>query len=245
MKKFSKTHQNDLTKLKNFFGYSWRHTLTLLLALVVTVTFTHTALADEQTVKNIGNDVTVKNSATITPTPTAFASAVNVTTTTVPATKVASGDQTALTVKAITRTTDTAAEEAAAKQSTTATRRIASSARLVTSTARSTSSTRNNTFASGYCTDWAARQTGWVDWRGNAKAWGSNAAANGHKVGKEYAAAGSIVQTRESSYGHVAYVKEVKGNQVTISEMNYKGRGVVSERTLNINDPKIVTFIQK
>ncbi len=215
--------------------------MALVLAIVITVSFTHTALADE-TVKTIDSEVTVKSNATITPTPTAFASAVKVTNGAATPANQANGDQTALAVKPMTRTIDSAAEAAANQPTPT---RATRTSRLIATTARSTGSVRNNSFASGYCTDWAARQTGWVDWRGNAKAWGSNAAANGHKVGKEYAAAGSIVQTRESSYGHVAYVKEVKGNKITISEMNYKGRGVVSERTLDINDPKIVTFIQK
>ncbi len=242
MKKFSKTHQNVLPKFKNFFGYSWRHTLALILAMAISVNFTHAALAEE-TVKTINNEVTVKSSATITSTPTAFASAVKVNHFVSNPINKTNGDQTALTAKPLTRTIDSAAEEAVAVQSQrTTNRRLALNSRLVATTTRSIGSNR---FTSGYCTDWAARQTGWVDWHGNAKTWGSNAAANGHKVGKEYAATGAIVQTRESSYGHVAYVKEVKGNQVIISEMNYKGRGVVSERTLNINDPKIVTFIQK
>lgn len=214
-----------------------------MLALIVTVSFTHSAIAGVQAAQAINGEVTVKTPATITPTPTAFASAVNVTTKTIPVTKTISGDQTALAVKPLTRTVDSAAEEAAA-QPTRNTRRLASGTRLVTTTTRATSSGRS-TFPSGYCTYWAAQQTGFVDWHGNANQWGRNAAALGHKVGKEYVAAGAIVQTRESSVGHVAYVKEVKGNQITISEMNFKGRGVVSERTLNVNDPKIVTFIQQ
>ncbi len=200
-------------------------------------------MAGVQTAQAVNGEVTVKTQATITPTPTAFASAVTETSTTVPATNVAGGDQTALTVKPLTRTVDSAAQDAEANRPAT-TRRLASNTRLVTTTTRATGSSRTS-FPSGYCTYWAAGQTGWVNWHGNANAWGRNAEALGHKVGKEYVAAGAIVQTRESSVGHVAYVKEVKGDQITISEMNFKGRGVVSERTLNVNDRRIVTFIQQ
>jgi surface antigen len=33
--------------------------------------------------------------------------------------------------------------------------------------------------------------------------------------------------------GHVAYVEQVSGGTITISEMNYRGWGVVDRRTLS------------
>ncbi|EKD49364.1 MAG: hypothetical protein ACD_63C00170G0004 [uncultured bacterium] len=99
--------------------------------------------------------------------------------------------------------------------------------------------------ANGYCTAWASAKTGWVDWRGNANAWSSNAAANGHKVGKEYLAEGAIAVTNGGPYGHVAYVEKIENDQVTISEQNWNGYGVKSTRTMHKDDPRLKTFIQK
>lgn len=244
MKTFSKKHQIDLKKFKNFFGHNWRHTLTLLLALIVTVSFTHNAIAGVEAVQAINGEVTVKTQATITPTPTAFASAVNATTKMVPVAKTTSGDQTALAVKPLTRTKDSAAEEAAAQS--TAPSRSTRTTRLVATASRSTSSNRSpSSFPYGYCTYWAASQAGWIDFHGNANRWPGNAAAVGHSVGKNLAAPGAIIVTNESFVGHVAFVTGVKDNKVTFTEMNFKGRGVVSERTLDLSNPKIVTFIQK
>lgn len=102
----------------------------------------------------------------------------------------------------------------------------------------------NNRFAPGQCTDYVARQTGWVTWTGNANRWGANAGAQGYPVGKEYAAPGTIIQTNENPYyGHVGYVIKVEGDMITFREWNYKGKYIETERTLNINSPKVITII--
>lgn len=99
-----------------------------------------------------------------------------------------------------------------------------------------------NRFPYGYCTWYVAQRRGGVPWSGNAGAWLANARAYGYATGYE-PVPGAIMVTRESWWGHVAYVESVSGNMVTISEMNYNGWGIVSRRTLNKNDWKIRGYI--
>lgn len=99
-----------------------------------------------------------------------------------------------------------------------------------------------NRFPYGYCTWYVAQRRGGVPWSGNAGAWLANARAYGYATGYE-PVPGAIMVTRESWWGHVAYVESVSGNMVTISEMNYQGWGIVSRRTLNKNDWRIRGYI--
>ncbi|HOK94326.1 MAG TPA: LysM peptidoglycan-binding domain-containing protein [Candidatus Pacearchaeota archaeon] len=90
-------------------------------------------------------------------------------------------------------------------------------------------------FPYGYCT-WYVAQKRCIPWGGNAKDWLSNAQAYGYNVcwGSDCnCPAGSILVTRESWYGHVAYVTGQNDNVITISEMNKVGFGKVSTRALN------------
>ena len=50
--------------------------------------------------------------------------------------------------------------------------------------------------------------------------------------------AGLIVVTKEGPVGHTAYVEEVKGGDMRVSECNYKA-GVCGERWIKIGDPII------
>ncbi len=102
----------------------------------------------------------------------------------------------------------------------------------------------SNKFASGQCTDYAARMTGWVDWRGNASAWAGNARANGHTVNRT-PAVGSIIQTNESKWGHVGYIEAVNGTKVTFSEWNYAGPYKKTTRTLDINSSTVKAIIHR
>ncbi len=86
-------------------------------------------------------------------------------------------------------------------------------------------------FPYGYCTWYVAQRRGGVPWGGNAKEWLANARSAGYATGSA-PVAGAIMVTRESWWGHVAYVESVSGGMVTISEMNHVGWGVVSRRTL-------------
>jgi surface antigen len=49
--------------------------------------------------------------------------------------------------------------------------------------------------------------------------------------------------SRESGYGHVAYVESVNGNSFTISEMNFHGFGVITQRHLTLGQVPLVGFI--
>jgi LysM repeat protein len=121
-----------------------------------------------------------------------------------------------------------------------------------TSSASSTASTGASTFSEpapvyssnsgchsfpyGYCTWYVAQKRGCVPWGGNAKDWLSNAQAYGYNVcwGSNCSCpAGSILVTRESWWGHVAFVESSNASTITISEMNKYGWGKVSTRTLN------------
>lgn len=95
-------------------------------------------------------------------------------------------------------------------------------------------------FFGGYCTWYAAKK--WkefngspVTWSGDGGRWFDNAADEGRSVSDDPKAAvkGAImVWTRRGAAGHVAYVEEVSDDGVYISEMNAKGRWVISDAFL-------------
>ncbi|MCG2692552.1 LysM peptidoglycan-binding domain-containing protein [Candidatus Parcubacteria bacterium] len=97
-------------------------------------------------------------------------------------------------------------------------------------------------FPWGQCT-WYVAQKRYVPWRGDAKNWIANARNMGYKIGST-PVLGAIIATKENWYwGHVGYVEAVGPGTVTFSEMNYKGVGVYSKRTLSQNDSKIIGYI--
>jgi surface antigen len=96
-------------------------------------------------------------------------------------------------------------------------------------------------FPAGYCT-WYVAQSKHVPWGGNAGTWLYNARAYGADTGKT-PKKGSIMVTSESWYGHVAIVTKVSGGSITVREMNYRGFGVESTRTLSANSRVIKGFI--
>ena len=96
-------------------------------------------------------------------------------------------------------------------------------------------------FPYGYCT-WYVASKKYVPWGGNAGTWLYNARAYGVKTGKK-AKAGAIIVTSESWYGHVGVVTKVSGGKVTIKEMNYKGWGKVSSRTISAKNRVIKGYI--
>lgn len=99
-----------------------------------------------------------------------------------------------------------------------------------------------NRFSWGWCTWYAAQRRGDVTWRGNAGQWLTNARAQGRATGRT-PAVGSILVTSESWWGHVAIVESVQGDRVTISEMNYKGFGITSTRTISNGSGVIKGYI--
>lgn len=109
---------------------------------------------------------------------------------------------------------------------------------------KNTAKTRvaGNSFPYGYCTYYVANKRK-VTWRGNAGAWLYNAKAQGYNTGKKPKAGAIVVTTEDARYGHVAYVESVGKDTITISEMNYKGYGVVNTRTLSQNARVIRGYI--
>lgn len=87
-----------------------------------------------------------------------------------------------------------------------------------------------NNFPYGYCTYYVASQRP-IPWRGNAGTWLSGARAAGFATG-DTPQVGAIIVTSESAAGHVGIVSAVNGDQITITEMNYHGFGVISSRTI-------------
>ncbi|HEV3233755.1 MAG TPA: CHAP domain-containing protein, partial [Candidatus Dormibacteraeota bacterium] len=82
-----------------------------------------------------------------------------------------------------------------------------------------------------------------VPWMGNAIEWWPNARSFGFAEGST-PKVGAIMVTRESWYGHVAYVESVDPDGgFTVSEMNYKGFGVISQRHFSSVPSFVVGFI--
>lgn len=99
-----------------------------------------------------------------------------------------------------------------------------------------------NHFAFGYCTWYVATRRN-VPWFGNAIEWWPNARAYGFAEGQT-PRVGAIMVTRESYWGHVAYVEAVNADgSWTVSEMNYVAWDVVDRRTLTFGSVALVGFI--
>jgi len=101
---------------------------------------------------------------------------------------------------------------------------------------------RNGYFPYGYCTWYVAtRRT--VTWSGNAWQWYGNARAQGYAVGAT-PKAGAIMVTWESGWGHVAYVEAVyPDGSWMVSEMNFRGWGVIDQRTIKPGGVPLIGFI--
>ena len=91
-----------------------------------------------------------------------------------------------------------------------------------------------NTYASGNCTYYVASRIAVPSYLGNANAWLSGLLNAGWRGGE--ARRGAIAQTYAGWAGHIAVVEEVRGDQVLISEMNYEGYGVISQRWTPVSD---------
>jgi surface antigen len=99
-----------------------------------------------------------------------------------------------------------------------------------------------NHFAFGYCTWYVATKRN-VPWFGNAIDWWPNARSYRYAEGQK-PLVGAIMVTRESSWGHVAYVELVNADgSWVVSEMNYKAWNVVDTRTVRPGGTPLVGFI--
>jgi len=99
-------------------------------------------------------------------------------------------------------------------------------------------------FYKGQCTSFVAwclnsrngvkftNQYGGVSRWGNAKEWGGVAESLGIEVDMN-PAVGSIAWHNRNTYGHVAWVKEVSGNKVTVEEYNHVAADTFGTRTID------------
>lgn len=88
-----------------------------------------------------------------------------------------------------------------------------------------------NGYVKGYCTWYAkSKRPDLPNNLGDARLWYSRAQAQGIPVGSA-PKVGAIGVSFEGYYGHVVYITGISGGNVTLSEMNWKGLGVVSTRT--------------
>jgi surface antigen len=115
----------------------------------------------------------------------------------------------------------------------------------------------SNWFAVGYCTWYAAIKSPNIfkyisatkqdrPFGGNAVNWYSNAKAAWFSVGQSPRPGAIVVyKNLRSSAWHVGIVLSVNSAawEMTIEDMNYAGRFIVTQRIDNINNPKIVGYI--
>lgn len=102
---------------------------------------------------------------------------------------------------------------------------------------------RLNLYPFGYCTWWIKNKRQDIPNNlGDARNWLTNAPKAGLQVTSQ-PTVGGIVVTNESPYGHLAYIEAIRGNNLIVSEMNYAGWGKKTQRILNLNNPKILGFI--
>jgi len=100
----------------------------------------------------------------------------------------------------------------------------------------------SNHFPYGYCTYYVASKRP-IPWFGNAGTWLTGARAYGFATGSVPQVGAIMVTYEGGAAGHVAYVEAVNGDQVTVSEMNYLGFGIISSRVISANSPVIKGFI--
>jgi len=99
-----------------------------------------------------------------------------------------------------------------------------------------------NRFGFGYCT-WYVAQIYSIPWLGNANQWPAAAAAAGQAEGQT-PVVGAIMESADSSLGHVSVVTAVTdNNHWTVTEMNYTGWDVVDTRQVTRATSNLVTFI--
>lgn len=107
---------------------------------------------------------------------------------------------------------------------------------------------KNNLYTAGQCTwyvfdkrakDGHTISTFW----GDAKNWEGQASSNGFKVDR-HPTRGSILQTVNGPFGHVAYVEKVNiDGSILISEMNWIGEYIVSSRTISASEVSSYNYI--
>lgn len=100
-----------------------------------------------------------------------------------------------------------------------------------------------NLYPWGQCTYYVKSKRADIPNRmGNARYWFGSAKANGLETGNQ-ARVGAIMVTDEGPYGHVAIVEGFKNGKMVISEMNFLGVGVVSQREIDLSSNYVLGYI--
>jgi surface antigen len=96
---------------------------------------------------------------------------------------------------------------------------------------------RKKGIGNGQCVHYVRYVTG-LKFRGNAITWKKF-------INSKIPVIGSVVVLNYGKLGHVAVVKAVNGNKITIGEQNYYGPHIINTRTISKNDPKIMGYVAK
>lgn len=103
-------------------------------------------------------------------------------------------------------------------------------------------SVAGNRFVYGFCT-WYVASRRPVPWLGDAFQWYGQAQSYGWATGQA-PRSGAIMVTWESGWGHVAIVEKVNADGTwLVSEMNFIGWGVISQRTISPGKVPLIGFI--
>jgi hypothetical protein len=94
--------------------------------------------------------------------------------------------------------------------------------------------------------EWPGRNGQGVTWSDNAAGWIADARGQGYQTTSTPSVGAIAVwgaQSGYSQFGHVAVVTAVTSNSYTVSEQNFKGAGIIDQRTVPWPDPKSAGFI--
>ncbi|MHB8510496.1 MAG: LysM peptidoglycan-binding domain-containing protein [Candidatus Dormibacteria bacterium] len=100
-----------------------------------------------------------------------------------------------------------------------------------------------NHFPWGQCTYWVASRRD-IPWNGNAWQWFGAAQSYGYATGRTPRVGAMMVTWESRYYGHVALVEAVYDDgSWLVSEMNYRGLGVVDRRRISYGQVPLIGFI--
>ena len=94
----------------------------------------------------------------------------------------------------------------------------------------------NGGIGDGWCVSYAKFKSG-LTFSGNAYEWINYINSQEPKIG-------DIIVLKEGKSGHLAYLENIQGNKLIISEQNYLGRWIVSIRIIEITYINILGYIE-
>ena len=92
------------------------------------------------------------------------------------------------------------------------------------------------------CVYYVTQKTG-IQIKGNAIDWPGNAESFGYGFYKEPRIGGAVAIATKNKFGHIAIVESFAPNAIVISEQNFRACGVITWRTIELNDPQILGYI--